>query len=160
MCKPVSISGCHFAGCGTPKRRSISGNSLSNAPQLRRTSKKMRAFEPRRASSASFQTRSGTNASTSPAETMFRMSIMVSPEIRKSRSDSRAANFATRRMRTGSSPKASETWRSVRFSMSAIPPWGSIKLPSSSFAIALMVRSRRDRSSSIETSGEKSKAKP
>ena len=65
----------------------------------------------------------------------------------------RAAKRATRRMRTGSSPNASLTWRSTRFSKSRFPPNGSISAPSSAFAIALMVRSRRRRSSSSVTSG-------
>jgi hypothetical protein len=40
VCTPVSISGCHFAGAGTPNSASISGNSTFSAPQSRSVWKK------------------------------------------------------------------------------------------------------------------------
>jgi hypothetical protein len=36
-CTPVSISGCHFSGCGTPNSASISGYTTRSAPQARST---------------------------------------------------------------------------------------------------------------------------
>jgi hypothetical protein len=72
----------------------------------------------------------------------------------------RAAKRATRRMRTGSSAKAGDTWRRTRAAISARPPCGSMMVPASSLAMALMVRSRRTRSSSSVTPGAAWKAKP
>jgi tRNA nucleotidyltransferase/poly(A) polymerase len=69
------------------------------------------------------------------------------------RKPKRAAKRATRRMRTGSSWKASLTWRSTPSRRSRSPPNGSMSLPSASLAMALMVRSRRARSCSSVTSG-------
>ncbi len=65
----------------------------------------------------------------------------------------RAAKRATRNTRTGSSTNAGDTWRSTRASMSRTPPNGSVSVPCSSSAIALMVRSRRARSCSSVTVG-------
>ena len=66
---------------------------------------------------SSCQTRSGTSASTSPASTIWRISASVSLATLKSLK--RAAKRASRRMRTGSSAKAGDTWRSRRAARSA-----------------------------------------
>ena len=73
--------------------------------------------------------------------------------LRRHRKSKRAAKRATRRMRTGSSANAGPTWRSTPALRSATPLYGSISVPSASFAMALMVRSRRARSCSSVTSG-------
>src|SRR5438445_740794 len=70
------------------------------------------------------------------------------------------AKSATRRIRTGSSAKARLTWRSTPSFKSRRPPNGSISVPSSAFAMALIVRSRRFRSSSSVTSGAACTVKP
>jgi len=72
----------------------------------------------------------------------------------------RAAKRATRSTRSGSSAKAGDTWRSTPAARSVAPPNGSISAPSSERAIALIVRSRRARSSSRVTSGEAWNTKP
>ena len=72
----------------------------------------------------------------------------------------RAMKRAARNTRNGSSTKAGPTWRSTRASMSRAPPNGSTSVPSSSCAIALMVKSRRCRSSSSVTDGSASTTKP
>ena len=56
--------------------------------------------------------------------------------------------------------KAGPTCRSSPAFRSAAPPWGSMRLPSSPRAIALIVRSRRARSCSRVTSGAAWKLKP
>ena len=70
----------------------------------------------------------------------------------------RAAKRASRRMRTGSSAKAGETWRS-KACRSRCPPCGSTSAPSASRAIALIVRSRREVVSSV-TSARRGTTKP
>ena len=70
----------------------------------------------------------------------------------KPKSAKRAAKRATRKMRTGSSTNAGETWRNILDFISAWPLKGSINLSSSDKAMALMVRSRRIKSSSSVTS--------
>ena len=65
-----------------------------------------------------------------------------------------------RRIRTGSSAKASDTWRNRRACRSCRPLCGSTMLPSSAWAMALMVRSRRTRSCSSVTSGAAWNTKP
>jgi hypothetical protein len=69
---------------------------------------------------SSCQTRSATSASTSPAATISRISATVSGATLKSAK--RAAKRARRRMRTGSSAKAGDTWRSTLAAMSRWPP--------------------------------------
>ncbi|CFW43990.1 Uncharacterised protein [Bordetella pertussis] len=127
-----------------------SGITRASAPARASTSS-MRdgacAINPR---DTSFQTRSGTSASASPASTMRRHSCMVSGAMLKS--PKRAAKRPRRRMRTGSSAKASPTWRSTRARTSATPSSGSTSSPCGVRAIALTVRSRRCRSCSSVTS--------
>jgi hypothetical protein len=69
-------------------------------------------------------------------------------------SSSWAAKRAARSIRSGSSSKDTSGLEGVRSRLaarSASPPWGSTKGPSGSFmAMALTVKSRRARSSSIE----------
>ena len=91
---------------------------------------------------------------------MARISAIVSGATVKPSGAKRAAKRATRRMRTGSSTKAADTCRSSRASRSRRPPYGSTSVPSSARAIALIVRSRRRRSSSSVTVGAKSVTKP
>ena len=164
-CTPVSISGWYSARWGTPHSLSTSGSSRASAPQARSTSN-MRlgrcSISPR---DSSCQTRSGTRWSTSPWATISRIRAWVSGATVKS--GNRAAKRASRKMRTGSSVKASVTWRSTRSCRSRKPPWGSISrawagwsASSAGTAMALMVRSRRDRSSSSVTPGSAWHSKP
>ncbi|MNS99773.1 hypothetical protein D3C72_1341850 [compost metagenome] len=169
-CTPVSISGWCCAGCGTPQSRSTSGSSTASAPHARSTSNMREGRVSIRPRASSCHTRSGTSASTSPAVTISRMSAMVSDATVKS--SKRAAKRATRRMRTGSSRKASVTWRSTLSRRSRWPWKGSArvsgrasKLPSAptcsaGSAMALTVRSRRARSCSSVTSGAACTTKP
>ena len=123
---------------------SISGYMRSRAPHSRSTLKKALAAGSRSAFSDSCQTRSATSASTSsPQQPCCCISAIVSAATRKPSGAKRAAKRATRSTRTGSSMKASDTCRKVRGSMSRLPPYGSISVPSGDCAIALMVRSRR-----------------
>ncbi len=119
---PVSISGCHLAGAGTPNRASSSGNSALRAPHSRNTSKNTCGVGPSNTFSSSFQTRSGVRWASSPAAVISLIRARVSGAITNPWVWKRAANRATRRMRRGSSAKAGETWRSSRFSRSRIPP--------------------------------------
>ena len=155
---PVSTSGWYSARCGTPHSRSTSGSSRCSAPHSR-SSSNMRdgagSISPR---ASSCQTRSGTSWSASPSCTMSRISCRVSAARLKSAK--RAAKRATRRIRTGSSRNASVTWRSTRCDRSRRPWNGSITTPASSCAMALIVRSRRARSSSSVTPGSAWIAKP
>ena len=131
--------------------RLSSGNSRASAPHPCSTSNRRdgcRSIKPR---ANSCQTRSGTRASTSPASTIVQSNFSVSGSTLKS--PKRAAKRASRKMRTGSSEKAGPTWRNTRSAKSRCPPNGSIKRPSTACAIALIVRSRRARSSSKLTSG-------
>ena len=99
----------------------------------------------------SFQMRSATRASTSPSLTIRRASRIVSGATENS--GNFAAKRARRRIRTGSSAKAGLTCRKMRALRSLWPPQGSMSTPSEDRAMALMVKSRRLRSSSSETSG-------
>ena len=119
-CTPVSTSGWYSARCGTPQSLATSGSSLCSAPHSRSTSNMREGFCAIRPRASSCQTRSGTSASTSPSVTMRCINAMVSGAMLKS--GNRAAKRATRRMRTGSSAKASVTWRSTRAAMSRWPP--------------------------------------
>ena len=165
-CTPVSISGWYSARCGTPQSRSSSGSSRCNAPHSRNTSNMREGLSYISPVAISCQTRSETKASTSPLCTIWRINVMVSGATLKSLK--RAAKRAKRRIRTGSSAKAGETWRSTLASISRTPPQGSISCALSSdisvfiasIAIELIVRSRRDKSCSSVTSGAAWKAKP
>ena len=100
-CTPVSTSGCHFGGCGTPNSASTSGKITASAPQSRSTSKYTCGCDSPSARSVSCQTRSGTRADTSPAATMPRISSCVlsctwKPIGRKARGEARHAQHAHR----------------------------------------------------------------
>ncbi|MPM91852.1 hypothetical protein SDC9_138986 [bioreactor metagenome] len=119
-CMPQSISGWYSARWGTPQSLSSSGSSRARAPHSRSMSNMREGWGSIRPRLISCHTRSGTRASTSPAATISRMSSMVSGATEKS--VKRAAKRARRRMRTGSSRKASVTWRSTR-SLRSCWPW-------------------------------------
>ena len=131
--------------------RLSSGRSRASAPHPCNTSNRRDGCRSIKPLANSCQTRSGTSASTSPASTIVLSSFWVSGSTLKS--PKRAAKRASRRIRTGSSEKAGPTCRKTRLAKSRCPPNGSIKRPSAAWAIALMVRSRRSRSSSRLTSG-------
>ncbi len=109
------------------------------------------------ARSRSLQTLSATNDSSSPDFTISCIKARVSGAMRKPK---RAANRATLSTRKGSSINAGETCRRILFSRSCLPLKGSIQLPVSSSAMALMVKSRLARSSSNVTSIDVWKVKP
>ena len=157
VCTPVSISGWYLAVCGTPYKAWISGKTRSRAPHSRSTSKKTWGASVSKALRISAQTRSGTSASTSPLITISFIKVMVSGAIVKLK---RAAKRAARRMRTGSSKNALDTWRIMPAARSAWPLWKSITLPSWSSAMALMVMSLRSRSCSSVMSWEALNWKP
>ena len=108
----------------------------------------------------SCQMRSARNASISPAATISFMSSRVSAAIVNFSGAKRAAKRATRSTRSGSSRNAGDTWRRTRAARSARPDHGSTISPSSPRAMALIVRSRRLRSSSSVTLGAASNSKP
>ena len=157
-CSPVSTSGWYSGRCGTPHSRATSGSKRGSAPHSRSTSNRRlgcACISPR---DSSCHTRSGTRASTSPSATICISSAIVSGATVKS--GKRAARRARRNRRTGSSTKAGDTCRKTRACRSRWPPCGSINVPSSAWAMALMVRSRRDRSSSSVTPGAACTVKP
>ena len=122
VCTPVSISGWYSARCGTPYSASTSGSTTASAPQSRsvRRNADGRAYPSARDSSC--QTRSGTRSASSPAATMSRISAIVSGATVNPCDAKRAMNRAARSTRSGSSTKASPTWRRIRASMSRAPP--------------------------------------
>ena len=145
-------------GCGTPNSASTSGRSAASAPQSRSTASIRDGCGSIRPRASSCQTRSGASVASSPdAATACASAPRVSGATTKPK---RAAKRATRSTRSGSSAKAGDTWRSTPARRSAAPPKGSISAPFSSRAIALIVRSRRSRSSSSVTSGEAKNSKP
>ena len=159
--RPTAAASVGSAGCMPSASRasaSISGIRRASAPQacsIASIRDGRRSIRPRE---TSCQIRSGTSASTSPAATIAHMSSRVSgATVKRSK---RAAKRATRRMRTGSSAKASLTCRSTPSCRSRRPPQGSMIVPSAARAIALIVRSRRRRSSSRLTSGAHCTTKP
>ena len=130
---------------GTPARH------LCQKPHSSSTSIMRTGDFSQRPREISFQTRSATRASTSPSLTIRRASRIVSGATENS--GNFAAKRARRRIRTGSSAKAGLTCRKMRALRSLWPPQGSMSTPSEDRAMALMVKSRRLRSSSSETSG-------
>ena len=160
-CTPVSTSGWCAASCGTPHRRSTSGSTRASAPESRSTANMRLGRASIKPRDSSCHTRSATRASASPASTICRHSAAVSGATAKC--GQRAAKRARRRMRTGSSAKAAETWRNTPASRSCWPPNGSTSgecASSASWAMALTVRSRRARSSSSVTDGSACTVKP
>ena len=157
-----------------PAFQASSGSNFCSAPHVSKTCIMRDGLASIRPRDSSCHTRSATSASASPAVTMLVISCMVSGATLKSAK--RAANRATRRMRTGSSANASVTWRSTFAAMSRWPPCGSIKCagfrstctPNRSVAqsiraqaaIELIVKSRRARSWSNVTSGAACTLKP
>ena len=101
----------------------------------------------------------GTSASTSPSVTIWRISARFQGHAKVRQSGRRSGQRC--RMRTGSSANAGLTWRkppSARDRAAAVKV--SQRVPSASRAMALMVRSRRARSSSRVTAGSVWKTKP
>ena len=160
ICTPVSTSGWNSARCGTPYSASTSGSTARRASASRKVRRKADGVRLRSALPSSCQTRSGTSSASSPSAAISRMSASVSGAMVKPSAAKRAMKRAARSTRSGSSTKASPTWRSVRDWMSRTPPNGSTRLPSASRAIALMVKSRRRRSSSRVTDGSACTVKP
>ena len=157
-CRPVSTSGWCGSGCGTPHSRSTSGSTRANAPQSRSTANRRLGWASIKPRDSSCQTRSATSASASPAATICAHSAVVSGATTKC--GQRAAKRANRRMRTGSSANAPDTWRRTPACRSRWPWKGSISVPSSACAMALTVRSRRARSCSSVTPGSAWIVKP
>jgi hypothetical protein len=87
-CTPVSTSGWCSARCGTPHRRSTSGNSTRKCAALAQHLEHARGAGFHQAAASSCHTRSGTSASTSPAATM-RASAHPSRRPPKSRQSGR-----------------------------------------------------------------------
>jgi hypothetical protein len=157
---PVSTSGWYSARCGTPYRASTSGSTTASAPQSRRVRRNADGRGVRSAPASSFHTRSAVSSASSPSATIARISAIVSAATVKPNAAKRAMNRAARSTRSGSSTKAGPTWRNTRSCRSRAPWYGSTSVPSGACAIALMVKSRRTRSSSSVTSGEACTTKP
>jgi hypothetical protein len=108
---------------------------------------------------SSCHTRSATSASTSPAPDHLahqRHRLGRDGEVVEARREARQPQDAHRVFGKGRRHMAQHP----PASRSRWPPCGSISVPSSSRAMALIVRSRRARSSSSVTSGAAWKAKP
>ena len=157
---PVSTSGWYSARCGTPYSASTSGNTTARAPHSRSVRRNADGAAEASARDSSCHTRSGTSSASSPESTMVRISACVSGAMVKPSGAKRAMKRAARSTRNGSSAKAGPTWRSSLASRSRTPPCGSTSVPSASSAMALMVKSRRCRSSSSVTAGSASTTKP
>ena len=140
--------------------RFIDWQIFSRAPTFKRIEKYSSGFLVERALYVSIQTLSLLKVSISPEELIFFISSNVFFSILKSKNLSLDANLATLRTRRGSSSKEVETLLSNLFLISSIPPYGSIKLPPSSSAIALIVRSRLSKSSSRVTEESNLNSKP
>ena len=157
---PVSISGWYSARCGTPYSASTSGRIAASAPQARRVARNAEGCGEASALRSSCQMRSGTRVSSSPLATIVRINAIVSGATVNPSGAKRAMKRPARRIRSGSSAKAGPMWRSTHVARSAAPPQGSTSWPSAPRAMALMVKSRRCRSSSRVTDGSASTTKP
>ena len=159
-CVPVSTSGWYSARCGTPYRASTSCSTACRASASRRVRRNADGVRLRSARDSSCHTRSAVRSASSPSAAIARISASVSGATENPCEAKRAMKRAARSTRSGSSTNASPTWRNTRCSISRLPPNGSTRLPSAARAIALMVKSRRRRSSSRVTEGSAWTMKP
>ena len=129
VCTPVSISGCHCSGWGTPKSAATSGKIDRERVCFTQHFEKVSAASAFEGALRLLPDALGTSASSSPRAAISRINAIVSGAMRKPSGAKRAAKRATRSTRTGSSTNAGETCRSQRSRRSRWPLNGSTSCP-------------------------------
>ena len=155
---PASAFGAPRARARAPYSASTSGSSCASAPQSRSTASIRAGCGSIRPRASSCQTRSGASSASSPdadelAHQRRGFRRHGEPEARGETRDAQHAQRILDERRRHVAQHAGARGRPA-------PPKGSISAPCSSRAIALIVRSRRARSSSSVTSGEAKNSKP
>ena len=155
VCTHTSPSGCHSGSCATPRKASSSGKKRSRSV----SSRNLKPIDGFAARSSSFLISSNTRSPDSSLRSSFRHSATSSSSGVISR---RAASWATRRPRSGSSGKRTgSVARSPRRSRSRRPWWGSSTSPErGSRPMLLTVRSRRRAASAKSSPGSGATSKP